>query len=320
MKSSKLFLIGILLLVVTGGVVYGFISSTQKAAQEAEQAALEEAVAVAPKQLSKVVVVKQDITARSVLTAEMIDIQERPAEYIHPMAILNIEDAINKLTLVPLNAGEQLLQTKIADPDTDYLSYILREGYVAYTVAISEMTTAAGMVRVGDKIHVMGEFSAGIAGEDIIHFVLTDIPILAIGQDLSINTSPGAGNFSTMTLELLPEQAQQLAWSQSHGSLNFILTSVLSDEENSNFRAVTGRDVLGNIPAFQLEDLKATIQKEMEVFNAVKQMTEYDPDAVSGRIKDKVVNHDLDAYNEEFFEEIFNYEIKEEESKETDEE
>ena len=235
MKSKSIFLIGLLLLCVTAFAIYGFMASSAKKAEQ-EQAALEETVAVAPRQLSKVVVVKQDISARSQLTPEMIDIQEVPAEYIHPMAILNVDDAINKLTLIPLNAGEQLLQTKIADPDTDYLSYILREGYVAYTVPISELTTAAGMVRIGDKVHVMGEFAEGIAGEDIVHYVLTDVPIIAIGQDLGINSSTSANNFSTMTLELLPEQAQQMAWSQSHGTLNFILTSILSDEENSNFR------------------------------------------------------------------------------------
>lgn len=312
MGSKKLFLIGIILLFATGAAVFGVVSSMQNQKAAEEQAMLEETVAVAPKQLSKVVVIKQDIAARSQLTAEMVDIQEVPAEYIHPMAILNIDDAINKLTLIPLNAGEQLLQTKIADPDTDYLSYILREGYVAYPVPISELSTAAGMVRIGDKVHVMGEFSGGVAGEDIVHYVMTDIPIIAIGQDLGINSSPNASNFSTMTLELLPEQAQQLAWAQSHGTINFILTSILSDEENSNFQAVTGRDVLGHIPQFQLEDLLKSIEKEVEVFAAVKTMAEVDPSAISGRLKTKVVDHDLDAYNEEFFEEIFNYKLEEE--------
>ena len=78
MKSKSIFLIGLVLLALTGLAIYGFMASSTKQAEQ-EQAALEETVAVAPKQLSKVVVVKQDIAARSQLTPEMIDIQEVPA-------------------------------------------------------------------------------------------------------------------------------------------------------------------------------------------------------------------------------------------------
>lgn len=296
-------LVVIILLIVIVSIFIGSMNNSKTA--QSEQLAVEETVAVTT-QMQKVVVVKQDIAARSTLTAEMIDIQELPAEYIHPMAIISTEDAINKLTLIPLNAGEQLLSTKIADPDTDYLSYMLKEGYVAYTVPISELTTNAGMLRVGDKVHVLGEFAAGVAGEDLQHFVLTDLTVLALGQNLGLNVSVADGGFSTMTLELLPEQAQILAWANSHGTLNYILTSVLSDEENTKMRTITGQDVLGEISTYKQLEFINTIQRELSVIKAANDIQAVDPNAM-GRLKTKVMDNDKETYDEEFFDMLFSY-------------
>ena len=307
-NSKKMLIITLIVVVLAIVLISVFIQSLTNSKNAANQQAAvetEQTVAITT-QMQKVVVVKQDIAARSVLTAEMVDIQELPAEYIHPMAIISTEDAINKLTLIPLNAGEQLLSTKIADPDTDYLSYMLKEGYVAYTVPISELTTNAGMIRVGDKIHVLGEFDASTAGEDLEHFVLTDLTILALGQNLGLNTSVADGGFSTMTLELLPEQAQILAWAQSHGSLNFILTSVLSDEENTKMRTITGQDVLGEISTYKQLEFINTIQREISVIKAANDIQQVDPNAMS-RLKTKVMDNDKDTYDEEFFDMLFSY-------------
>ena len=298
--TGVLFIIAI---IAISFVVQGL--NNNKTAQAPEEMVDNQTVAITT-QLQKVVVVKQDIAARSTLTAEMIDIQELPAEYIHPMAIIATEEAINKLTLIPLNAGEQLLSTKIADPDTDYLSYMLKEGYVAYTVPISELTTNAGMLRVGDKIHVLGEFGAAVAGEDLQHFVLTDLTILALGQNLGLNVSVSDGGFSTMTLELLPEQAQILAWAQSHGSLNYILTSVLSDEENTKMRTITGQDVLGEISTFKQLEFINTIKRELSVIQAATDIQNVDPAAMD-RLKTKVMDNDKEAYDEAFFDMLFSF-------------
>ena len=298
-------LVVVILAIILISVLIQGLTNNKNAANEQAALEAEQTVAITT-QMQKVVVVKQDIAARSTLTAEMIDIQELPAEYIHPMAIISTEDAINKLTLIPLNAGEQLLSTKIADPDTDYLSYMLKEGYVAYTVPISELTTNAGMIRVGDKIHVLGEFSASVAGEDLEHFVLTDLTILALGQNLGLNTSVAQGGFSSMTLELLPEQAQILAWAQSHGSLNYILTSVLSDEENTKMRTITGQDVLGEISTYKQLEFINTISREVSVIKAANDIQQLDPNAM-GRLKTKVMDNDKETYDEEFFDMLFSY-------------
>lgn len=308
MKGSKKWILITLIVVIFATIALTFLvknAGKNKQAEQANATNIEDTVAVST-QMQKVVVVTQDIAARSVITEEMLDIQEMPAEYIHPMALISTEDALNKLTLIPLNAGEQLLSTKIADPDTDYLSYMLKEGYVAYTVPISELTTNAGMIRVGDKVHVLGEFDAGTAGEDVEHFVLTDLTILALDQNLGLNTSVADGGYSTMTLELLPEQAQILAWAASHGSLNFILTSVLSDEENTQMRTITGQDVLGEISTYKQLEFINTITRELSVIQAATDIQAVDPNAM-GRLKTKVMDNDKDTYDEEFFDMLFSY-------------
>lgn len=227
-------------------------------------------------QLGSVVVFTQDIPARTPITPEMIEVQQVPAEYIHPMALLSVEDAVDMITLVSINAGEQLLNTKIADPNTNYLSYRLKEGHVAFPVAVSELTSAGGMIRVGDVVHVLGNFTEDVAGEDMTDFFLYDINVIAIGQDMAINAkSEGADAMSTMTLEVTPEQAQQLTWAQNHGSIAFILKSALDKYATEDLEKVTAENFFGDVEAFDdLEYLKV-LQKIASIRQAEEALNEF---------------------------------------------
>lgn len=257
MRSSRAWLIAALFGVIA---VLGFMFFSGGGSKETDQVA-ELPVA----NLGSVVVVKQDVEPRTVLTPEMIEVQQVPAEYIHPMAIVSLEKALDMITLVPVNAGEQLLQTKIADPSTNYLSYKLKEGHVAYTVPVSDLTGAAGMIRVGDQVHVLANFPKELAGNDMTDFVLYDTKVISIGQNMAMNAqSESADSFANMTLEVLPEHAMQLAYAQNQGSLQFILKSAFDNLDTEDLEAVTADTFFG-----ESEDYK-----DVEYLSVMKEIIE----------------------------------------------
>ena len=181
---------------------------------------------------SNVLILVQDVPPRTKITPEMFELVKKPSEYIHPMAIINPENVIDKITLVALNAGEEILRTKIADADTDLLSYKLKEGMVGYTVGISDLNAASGMLAVGDKVKIQGLFTKEIAGDDIVEYALEGINIIAIGHDLgggkiAANYENG---YSTMTLEVTPDEAQRLRWLEQFGTLKYLPESVSTGE------------------------------------------------------------------------------------------
>lgn len=268
MRSSRAWLIAGLVGMIA---VLGFMFFGKGGSEETDQ------VAQQPKtELGGVVVVKQDIGPRTILTPEMLEVQQVPAEYVHPMALVKVEDALKMITLVPVNAGEQLLATKIADPNTNYLSYKLKEGHVAYTVPVSDLTGAAGMIRVGDIVHVLGNFAKDVAGKDQSKFVLYDLNVLTIGQNMAVNgTAESAESFSSMTLEVTPEQAQKLSWAQNHGSLTFILKSVLDKSDEEELIAVEAKTFFGDEDKYKDLEYMTTIQEISELREAEQKLLEY---------------------------------------------
>lgn len=260
MRSKRTWLVAILVGLIA---VIGFIMLKGGGSGETDQVAQQPQI-----NLGSVVVVKQDVPPRTVLTSEMIEVQEMPAEYIHPMAATKIENALDMISLVPINAGEQLLQTKIADPNTNYLSYKLKEGHVAYTVPVSDLTGAAGMIRVGDEVHVLGNFTKDVAGKDLSQFVLYDIKVIAIGQDMGMNGMAEADAFSSMTVEVTPEQASKLAWSANQGALSFILKSVLDKEDAEVLAAIEAKTFFDGAEDFEDKEYLDLLQKVVEIREA----------------------------------------------------
>jgi len=202
-------------------------------------------------QMGNVVTTRQDIAPRVQILPEMLQVVQMPSEFIHPLAVMSLDDAVNMLTLVPVNSGVQLLRTAIADPNTDFLSYRLNEGHVAFTVPVSDITSAGGMIRVGDQVNVMGLFAEDVAGEALSKFFLYDINVIAVGRDLAMNASAPAEGFSSMTLEVTPESAQKLAWAQNHGTITFVLKSAMDGEASEILEAVTAESLFGGRQDFR---------------------------------------------------------------------
>lgn len=269
MRSSRAWILALLVGVIA--VAIFFMITNSGGNKDGDEIAQDEQV-----QLANVVVVLQDIPARTEITAEMIQVQQIPAEYVHPMAIITAEDAVGMISLIPMNAGEQLLKTKIADPNTNYLSYQLREGYVAFTVAVSELTSAGGMIRVGDRVNVLGNFASDVAGDDITTFFMYDVPVIAIGQNMSIgHTEEDASNFANMTLEVMPEDAQKLAWAQNHGAISFILTSVMDKDDYKEIDAINAKSFFGDTEEFKSKEYLEMLKKFTELRQAEEELLEY---------------------------------------------
>lgn len=280
MRSSRAWILALLIGVISVAIFFMISSGGDKGGEEIAQ---EEQI-----QLADVVIVLQDIPPRTEITPEMVEVQQMPAEYIHPMAVITAEDAIDMISLIPMNAGEQLLKTKIADPNTNYLSYQLREGYVAFTVAVSELTSAGGMIRVGDRVNVLGNFSPEVAGDDITTFFLYDIPVIAIGQNMGIgHTEEDASNFANMTLEVTPEDAQKLAWAQNHGAISFILTSVMDKDDYKEIDAINAKSFFGDTDAFKDKEYLEMLKKFTELRQTEEELHEFGQGDVQ-HIRDKL--------------------------------
>jgi len=184
-------------------------------------------------QTGAVVVAMRPIPPRTVISADMVALQEMPSAYIAPGAVRSLNDCVGRIALVPLASGEILMSTNVTSeiPGSTSLSYAITPGKRAMTVQVDEISGVAGFPEIGDHIDVYVTMTS-TGGERRVRLVLEDLMILAVGQDSLASQSSEPRElrgFTSVTLEVTPEQAAVIASAENQGRLRFVLRSVLDD-------------------------------------------------------------------------------------------
>ncbi len=191
-----------------------------------------------------VVIASKDIQEMQTLNEDMLQVVERPVDFIQPNAISNPETVVGHIALAPLRKGEQILPNKLSPPDaTTGLSLQVTPGLRALTVPVDDVRGVAKLIKPGDRVDVLAaiDVGTGFKKKKYIKTILQNIPVLATGVRISnqlpaiseqrnkggVQVYPLRGDtkFSHITLELTPSRAQKIAYiiSTSPSSLFFTL-------------------------------------------------------------------------------------------------
>src|SRR5579859_1773068 len=192
-----------------------------------------------------VVVAKQDIPARTTITAGMLDVKQVPKGVRLGSAFTDTKAAVGQVARVQVNAGEQVLSDRVAASvrDLDFAAQV-PAGMRAASITVAEVVTNGGLIEPGDEVDVVGVFEvqggaaangasfAKDAGGTDKHFaavtVLTDVKVLAVAQrsddGVSSKTSTKAQpDAKSVTLAVTPDDAQKLFLADQMGTLRLSL-------------------------------------------------------------------------------------------------
>jgi pilus assembly protein CpaB len=246
----------LLLALMLGGAaavgVFLYINSVQDTArQEAARATLE-----AQTKTATVLVAKDNLPAQTALTAAMFDEREMPVGVILPGALTSFDQVGTKVLNTPLQAGEQVLPSRLVDPqvsDVKKFSDLIPQGKRAMAVSFTELSTAGGLIVPGDFVDVMAVFNKDVMGKDQSMILLQDVQVLAVAQNTSVDQLPRSGQdpaqqqpvpkspalpapnptpvrvpvapsqTRTVTLAVDPEAAERLALAEAHGNLVYVV-------------------------------------------------------------------------------------------------
>ena len=180
-------------------------------------------------QTKTVVIAREDIREMDILDESKMEVVERPADFIQPAAIQNPTEAVGQIALAPMKKGEQILNTKLVFPDKSTgLSMQVSPGKRAVTVPVNEVQGVAKLIKPGDRVDVVAGVDDGKGVNKIrkMRTILQDVPVLATGQsivdnlpikviqgdsnDYEIRNLRVENNYSTLTIEVSPSEAQQL--------------------------------------------------------------------------------------------------------------
>lgn len=213
--SRKYWLIAVICGLVASALVYHFLESVKASYR--------------PGNLVPVVVARNDIARDTIITREVLRLDECPGQYVHPNAIRDIKQVIGKVAVQPVMAGEQILQTRLLDSaKANHLAYSIPVSKRAVSIAVDHVSGVGGQIKAGDRVDIIAvlDISAplpqgGEINQSFSIVTLQDIEVLAVSDN---NDGNGKGN-QTLTLAVSVEEAPPLVLAAERGKLRMLLRS-----------------------------------------------------------------------------------------------
>ncbi len=143
-----------------------------------------------------------------------------------------VTDLKGSIARASLFAGEPIRREKLVKgPNAGFMSAMLASGSraVAINIDSSGATSAGGFVLPNDRVDVLRTFRDEDGGKESFatQVLLTNVRVLAIGQNVQEKNGQPVVTGSNATLEVDPRQAETLVLAQRVGQLSLVLRSML---------------------------------------------------------------------------------------------
>lgn len=228
MTKRLVLLIAILFGLITAFLIFNFLTNATKTADTTEYV--------------DIVIAKDNISQKTVLTANMLSTKKIPVQYKHSRELTDTKDAIGKVALVPINAGQSIHGNHIIRPgeSNEGLAYKIPEGKRAMSVAIDEVSGVSGLIKPGDRVDIISNITIEDPKDDrkqipFTLVVLQDIEVLSVGKILETKVGDGGPNITearTITLAVTIEESLPLKSVSERGSISLLLRSPIDDSKS----------------------------------------------------------------------------------------
>ena len=223
----------------------------------------------------RVVVALQDIPEMATVNETMLEVVEKPVEFIQPQAVRSPQEIIGYVALAPLQKGEQVLSNKLSPPDeTTGLSIQVTPKRRAVTLPVDDIRGVAKLIIPGDRVDILSaiEVGKGLNKTKVVRTILQNVTVLATGPRIT-NQLPalqeeqrggvrtfrlrGDTSFSNLTVEVTPTESQKLIYILATAPGSLFLTLRHPTDTKLNSLSVTTQDTVLERPSFKKEVKKA---------------------------------------------------------------
>jgi pilus assembly protein CpaB len=220
---------------------------------------------------------KTDIKENDTINETMIEFALIPKRFLEPDAVAPDSKQENEKTkefkqafvgtvaLVPVKKGEQITYNKITSPGARTgLATQIAPGRRAIAVNVNEISGVSKLLKPGDRVDLIAVIDMG-GGKDnkIAKTILQDVVVLSVGRRVANNVArvieadafggkdkirslAEDTTFTSVTLEVEPQQAQTMALITSGGDNQLMLSLRNNDDtERAQLNATAVMDVLG---------------------------------------------------------------------------
>ncbi|MCB9554502.1 MAG: Flp pilus assembly protein CpaB [Deltaproteobacteria bacterium] len=179
--------------------------------------------------LEKIIVAATDLEVGSVLTSDSIETAEIPRRFAYDSFIKpsDLEVALNQTVVSRIPRGEPVQFFQLQGARTrGGIAHAVPKGGRAVTIDVNERSALGMLLRPNDHVDVLGTFRDPRNSQTVAVTLLQNVIVLATGKATSaMRVRQGEANYSTITLRVMPGEAEILVLAQEMGSLYLTLRS-----------------------------------------------------------------------------------------------
>jgi pilus assembly protein CpaB len=170
-------------------------------------------------------------------------------------------ELVGRVVLSPVQPGEPIFRSRVTGPDSSGagVSALIAVGKRAMAVRVDKVIGVSGFLRPQNRVDVLVTLaSPAEKGATMTKIVLENMKVLAAGSELE--KKPGAEKavpVDVITLEVTPEEAEQLTLAASSGKIQLALRN-LKDGETVR---TSGSTVVTLLDSFTLEKRAAPVTR-----------------------------------------------------------
>lgn len=197
--------------------------------------------------MTEVVVPRRALMRGDILTANDLQVHAVPKQYVDPSAVLEAtyETAIGQRVEFDVQPGLPLLWAHLEGGMSPTFSGKVPTGLRAMTIRVDEINSISGFLQPKDRIDLL--LTYGNKEDKKIFPLLQNLNVIATGVQTYVDKSGSNQRpFTTITIQVSPEQAQKITLSQQVGKITAMLRNP-DDESPLSKRPMTTAQLL-NLP------------------------------------------------------------------------
>lgn len=174
-----------------------------------------------------VVVAKEEIQNNEKITADKLEVVNIPEKNVLPENIKTTEQAVGKTATSMIAKGEPILTHRLVSEkeETIYVSRKVREDYRAVSVGANFNQSVSNLMEPEDEVDVIYSKGNKLQGTVVSVILLEKARVLAVGRKILTpdDKKEPYAEYSSVTLELKPQDALKLVNASEQGNIHFIL-------------------------------------------------------------------------------------------------
>ena len=187
-----------------------------------------------------VIVAKRELKRGEKISSATVAVRPIPLEYAHSNAVTpnDFERLEGQALAFPVKAGEMVLWSSMEGKRAPTFSARVEAGRRAITVPVDEINSISGLLEPGDTIDLIVTIDR--KGKKLTFPLLQSVRVMATGQRSVDDPKSGERRqYSTVTLDTTPEQAQNVIVAREAGKL----TALLRNPQDTATAAVSAQNM-----------------------------------------------------------------------------